>query len=371
MNIKNYYKMPLSVNKLEKLLTSKGFIPNKYFTIDDCVVYIEVISVETADTFLLYIPSKYNFTIKDSHDRSIYKLSYFDLDNDDDNTADNYAGKLDEYEIENKYNDINIGLSPQKGNNIETNLEEHYKREINLRDISESQNQKIKNIYRQLKRLRFCVKNVKYKVSIMYRNFILSIKRDDSIEIYSIAKFKGKNIHKMYVTLDLELLYEKLDSVVINIKSIQKGLYHILDKNHFKHTETLQQLLEDKIKIMSFSDTLYKKKVEYNNYIKDSEIILQTINESEQRILIKINNHNKNKVDGGLSDDIQSSHTISLYNSELKDVLKIKEDMIKTIIELKNKKEDIILKVDKIMFDNNVMIECVIRNFSDLSHMSK
>ena len=360
--------MPLSINKLEKLLSTKGFIPNKYFIIDKCVVYIEVISIETADTFLLYIPSKYNFQAIES--KNVYNISYIDINNYDDNTADNYAGALDEYELENKYNDIDMGISPTlRGNNIEKNLEENYKRDINLKDISESQNQQIKNIYRQLKRLRFCVQNVKYKISIIYKNFICSIKRDDSIEIYAIKKFKGQNCHKIYITIDLELLYEKIDSVIINIKTIQKGLYHILDKNNFKNTGTLQQLLENKLNIINFSTLLHTKIKTYETYIKDTEDMLDAVNESEKSTLMKINEYTKNNINGGLSEDIQKTHTLSLYNSELKDIKKIKEDIIKTILELKTKRGDIMLKVDKIMFDNNVMVECVIRNFSDLSKM--
>ena len=54
------------------------------------------------------------------------------------------------------------------------------------------------------------------------------------------------------------------------------------------------------------------------------------------------------------------------YNKDLKEIQKTKEDIIKTIFKLKTKREDIMLNVDKIMFDNNVMTECVLRNFNDL-----
>jgi len=50
-----------SILKLEKLLVNKGFIPNKYFIIDGTISYIEIISLNSADVFLLYIPSKYEF----------------------------------------------------------------------------------------------------------------------------------------------------------------------------------------------------------------------------------------------------------------------------------------------------------------------
>ena len=51
--------MPLSLSKLEKLLSIKGLIATQFFTIDKICVYIEILAVSNADTFLLYIPSKY------------------------------------------------------------------------------------------------------------------------------------------------------------------------------------------------------------------------------------------------------------------------------------------------------------------------
>ena len=68
----------------------------------------------------------------------------------------------------------------------------------------------------------------------------------------------------------------------------------------------------------------------------------------------------------GLHNDIDRSHQTSKLEKEISDIQKIKEEIVKALFELKSKKEDTMLMVDKIMFDNNVMIECVIRNFSEL-----
>ena len=67
--------MPLSIKKLEKLLAIKGFIPNKFFVMHNVCVYIEVISINNADIFFLYIPSKYEFIINGSN---THKIKYID-----------------------------------------------------------------------------------------------------------------------------------------------------------------------------------------------------------------------------------------------------------------------------------------------------
>lgn len=360
--------MPLSTSKLEKLLSLKGFVPSRYFVMHNIIVYMEIISITDADTFLLYIPSKYKFVAPKGS--NVYKVKYVDLDETEDNTADDYAGEPDEHAVENSYEEIDINMSPTvKGSNIGPHLEENYKRSITLKDISTEDSKELKDIFRQLKRLRFCVQNVKYKIAIIYKHFLCAIKRDDSIECFAIKKYRGKEYKKLFVTADLELVYEKMDSLLLNMGTIRKGLYHILDKNHFTHSRTLQRLLEEKSNIVEFSDNAYAKKVQYEKHLKEASDMLEAMNKSEKNILCQIyeiNEKYNNPNLKGLHNDIEKSHKVSKLNTELNDIQKIKEDLVKTIFELKTKREDTMLTVDKIMFDNSVMLECVLRNFKEL-----
>jgi hypothetical protein len=360
--------MTLSILKLEKLLSTKGFIPTRYFIMHSVIVYMEIISITDADTFLLYIPSKYKFSVKPA--KNVFKIKYFDVNESENNTADDYAGEPDEHLVENTYKEIDVNISPTiRDNNIGTHLEENYKREITLSDVSNNVVKDLKDIIRQLKRFRFCVQNVKYKISIMYKNYICSIKKDDTIECFSVKKYNGKDCKKLFITVDLELLYEKMDSLLLNMSTIREGLYHILDKNHFTHTKTLQRLLDEKRSIVEFSDNAYEKKIEYEKYLKEATNMLLLINKSEKTILGQLYQLNEKYNDPklkGLHNDIEKAHQQSNLDGELKKIQKIKEDIVKTIFDLKIKREDTMLTVDKIMFDNNVMVECVLRNFTDL-----
>ena len=360
--------MVLSVLKLEKLLSLKGFVITRYFVMHSVIVYMEIISIVDATTFLLYIPSKYKFVTQNA--KNVFNLKYFDFDESADNTTDDYAGEPDEHSVENTYQEIDVNVSPTiRGDNIAPHLEENYKRAISLKDISREDLKEVKDIIRQLKRLRFCVQNVKYKIAIMYKYYLCSIKRYDTIECFSIKKYRGTDYKKLFVTVDLELLYEKMDSILLNMGTIRKGLYHILDKNHFTHSRTLQRLLDEKTKIIQFSDKAYAKKVEYEKHLNEASDMLDIINKSEKTKLGHIYELNEKYNDPaikGLHNDIEKSHQLSKLDNELKEVQKIKEQIVKTIFDMKTKKEDIMLTVDKIMFDNNVMIECVLRNFTEL-----
>jgi hypothetical protein len=367
--------MPLSLVKLEKLLALKGFIPTTFFVIDNMCVYIEVLSIVNPEIFLLYIPSKYKFVVEKGTPIPVYNIDYIEL-NEHNNIPDDYAGELEQNDIENIYEeiDLNMSLNLEKNNNISPYLEENYNRQIKIQDVQKDDVKEIKDILRQLKRLKLCVQNVRYKIAILYKNYLCTIKRDDSIECYVIKKYKTKKYKKLLVSVDLELLYEKMESLLLNMTTVRKSLYHILDKNQFTHTKTFQKLLEEKNDIANVSQSAYLKKQSYEKYIKEYEEMLDVINTSEKSTLEKIHEINQRYNDlsaKGLHDDIEKSHHISKHTKDLSEIEKIKQDIVKSIFQLKNKREDIMLNVDKIMFDNNVMIECVIRNFIELGKISK
>jgi hypothetical protein len=365
--------MPLSLSKLEKLLSIKGLILTKFFIIDKTCVYIEVVSMSNADTFLLYIPSKYTIKTENVYKDNTYKLSYLEFEDIDkiDNVADNYAGEQDDDILENTYKEIDVELS--NGENMSKHLEENYKKEIILKDITTTDSKEIKDIIRQLKRLRFCVQNVKYKVAVMYKNYLCTIKRDDTIECFNVKRFNSNNYKKLYITVDLETLYEKMDTLVFNMETVKKGIYNILNKNHFKNISIFQKLIEEKNQIIELSDNIYKKKLEYEKYMEEATQMLEKINTSEKKVLENIfqtNEKYNNEHIKGIHNDIEKSHILTKHNKDLKEIQKTKEDIVKTIFKLKTKREDIMLNVDKIMFDNNVMTECVLRNFNDLKKIS-
>ena len=358
--------MPLSISKLETLLSNKGFVINKYFVIKELCVYMEVISTKDINKFLLYIPSKYKFTVKNMS--NIFNIKNINFTESKNNTVDDYAGEPNEYNIENKYHEIDIDIN--KKDNIENNLELYYNREINIKDISDDDIKELRDIYRQLKRFKYCVKNVDYKISIIYRNYLCSIKRDGEIESYIIKNYNNNNNNnrQLYVTTDLELFYEKNDILSDNINTIKVGLYHILDKNKDVHTRTLNKLIEDKNEIIEISESLYNKTKKYDKYINEMEKMLVILNNSEKNYI-----KSKEKIkEDSLSqtyNDINISHSNSYFTNEIEKIEKIKKDITNTLFEIKTKKENNILLIDQLMFDNNVMLEAIIRNFKKLSKL--
>lgn len=361
--------MPLSLSKLERLFSSKGLVIKKYFIMYSLCVYLEIFNTRSSDKFLLYIPSKYE--IKLERGNNVYTVSYLNIIDENGNIPGDYAGEPGNYELEKNYDEIEIGLSPDTGShkNLVKHLEENYKHPLSLKDIDRDDTQCLRDIFRQLRRFKFCVQSIKYKLGIVYKNYLCCIRRDDTFECFVIQKYP-KNVEKrLFVTLDLETLYSKLNSVSVDIKTVRNGIYKVLNKNHLRNSKNLRNMLEKNISIVNRSDDFYIQKERFGLYITNLESMLEKVDISEKKVLEKLEKLNEKYSDPGLRGlhiDIEKSHLISKQEAELEKVNGVRREIVKNIDEMKEKQETLMLNIDKVFFDNSIMLDAMIKNINSL-----
>lgn len=366
--------MTLSLNKLEKLLSKKGLIPKKYFTIDGLIVYIEVLSIANADSFMLYIPSKYDIEIGEGDD--VFKIKYIEI-TEDGNIPNDYAGEPDNFDLDKDYDGDDIDLSPDaQHKNMEVYLEEKYNHPVSLKDdkknIKKDVAVQLKEVFRQLRRLKFCTKSLKYKLAIIFNDYLCCIRRDDTYECFFVhSSGESSNERKLMVTIDLETLYEKIDSVSVDVKTVREGIYRVLDKNQGKHIQKMQKMLEKKNTLVTFSDVVLTKKAQYSKYLANLEEMLADLARAEKKNVEKLMEI-EDKYSGEASlksmhSDIEKTHQIAKYENELSRINGIKQELIRNILIVKTKHENLSLQVDNIMFDNIIMIDAILKNFVKLS----
>jgi len=365
--------MTLSLNKLEKLLSGRGLIPKKYFTIDGLIVYIEVLSIENADSFMLYIPSKYEIQIGEGDD--VFKIRYIDI-TEDGNIPSDYAGEPDNFDLDKDYDGDDIDLSPDtQHKNMEVYLEEKYNHPVSLKDdkknIKKDVGVQLREVFRQLRRLKFCTKSLKYKLAIIFNDYLCCIRRDDTYECFFVHSSGGSDERKLMVTIDLETLYEKIDSVSVDVKTVREGIYRVLNKNQGKHIRNMQKMLEKKNTLNSSSDIVLSKKEQYSTYLTNLEQMLSDVIRAEKKNIEKLMQI-EDKYSGEASlksmhSDIEKTHQIAKYENELSRINGIKQELIRNILIVKTKHENLSLRVDNIMFDNIIMIDAILKNFVKLS----
>lgn len=355
--------MSLSIRKLEKFLDKNNFIIKNIFTVGGMCAYIEVSSLLTLDLFLIYIPSRYDIEVADGD--KIYKIESIDL-SDCDNVVDNYGGEKDNYDLSEIYKEIE--LESRSNEFIET-LEDKYNNPVNLKNNSIKDMNELRELSRQIKRLKLCIHNVKHKICILHNNFLCCLKRDDSIECYSIKKYTKKNKRRLYIVTDLELLHQTIDSIHDDLPIIYSSIHKVLDRNQHIHDEKLQKMLEEYIKISSFTCTILNLKEQYNiHYINFQKLFHQSI-KNENNIINKIKEIEEqynNTTVKGLHIDIKKSHHIGKLEKDLEEIKTLKTNIILHLLKVREKRDNISLLVDRIMFDNVVMLDKIKKNFNIL-----
>lgn len=358
--------MQHSFNKLEKLLSSKGFFPKSIFTIDSYCVYIEIFNAYNAETFLLYIPSKFNIKAERGN---IFKINYIDME-EDDNIVAKYTDEKSNQEIKENYEEINMDNNNNTSNNIEETLNENYNKDIQLRNINKNDKSVLKDIFRQLNRFKQLTHNIKYKTSILYKNYLCSIKKDESIECYYISNYPvDKNFRKLHVTIDLKTFYEKIDTLLEDIKVLKNSIYKILNQNQIKHTKLLYDMFQNKDKLIHYSGMITKKKQYYDTYINELETMLKKLNDNELELdkeRLSLNSKNDYGVKG-IHSDIEKSHVLYKIDEKLEKLVGLRHELTGDIARTRNDQEILVLEIDKILYDNSVMLNEIIKNFDSIS----
>lgn len=357
--------MTLSIIKLQKFLKANGFLIQKIFTVREQVVYVEVFNINNAETFLLYIQSKYTINIEDK--TNSYKIKYIDINDSD--IFKNFNEKIESNETDIQYNNLSFEIdiySKNDNKDLEKVLKDGYSQELVMKDLIKEDIQNLKDIYYQLSRLTACVKHIKYKLAIIYKNYLCSIKRDNSLECFVIKEYKYHNDRKIHVVVDLENLFENVINISTDIKKVKQGIYKILNENQIKNSIVLNNILQQKNYIILCSDAVYKKKYELELNIKNLEDLLLKINEAEKKLIEKIFHINNDDKNTNIHNDIKNSHIIYNYEKDLEKINIIKEEIVKDILISRSKQENITLEIDQILFDNSVMINIINKNFIKL-----
>lgn len=357
----------LSITKLQEFLTAQGLIIFRYYVMDGMCFFLEVQSIKTADVFMLYLPSKYNFSVE--HGKDVYKIKYIDIGTSSRNVTQDYAHEPDNLDVEDIYrNDDDNGAEAGDGknDNMEDRMEGKYKHDVRLKDISKDDLAVLKSIYRQIRRLRYCVQNLKYKVAIVYKNYICAIRRDDSINLIVVKHMTGDSCKKLMVIADLETLSRKDERSVEEIRTVRNSIYRILERNQGTHARTIFRMIESQKDIVAIPEQAQRKKDNYDRMLDHLSVLLETVNEVEHKLESDLEALNADTVMSGLQTDITRAHHKAKLEKDMDRIMIIKDDICKTLIAVRAKRESAALSIDTIMFDNTVMFDTMIKNFASL-----
>lgn len=352
--------MPLSLEKLQNMLRKYGMKPIAYFRRNDFCVYIQLVCLKNADEFLFYIPSKYEFSVRHlRREENVFKIEPVDLEND------KSSKNMDLDELDRLYEEIDMGVSIDK--EMKQQLENRYKKSISLVKKNTHQMSEIKNCSQQLLRFKYFVDNIPYKLCIFCRNYMCVLNRNNRIESYKIETTLPSDKTKLLVSSDLELLYEKNNDIVSDMKYIKTFIYSILNKNQKIHNTTFLKMIEKQQTTSLNNEKLQNLIKDYDSYIEQFEHLLETINEREKVLkseLDTIEKRSEGKI--GMNSDLVKIHEKSKVGVELSKLEDLRKETIDNIKKVKNSRDDIVLSSDRLIFDSLIMMDTIINNFNRL-----
>jgi len=341
----------LSLKKLEELLYTENCSLKRVYAYRGSCMFLEVANYNSHDVFLLYIPSKYDIPAKGYP--NVYHIKEFE--------------GVDKNQVEGMYNTIDLDIDLDDEDNLKQNLEDKYKKELNL-DINDEDLSEIDNIKEQVDRIRHCIKNTEYKVAIEFKKYIVCLRRNDDVDAFVIQDVKDSEVLKLLIVTDLEMFYNKPKKTLSDISVIQKGIITLIEDMKKSHEKIFEQLIT---KEKGVNNKL--KQIDIRAKLYDSEIsklseLLQRVNGIDVNIREEYSKLKKKyRGTSNLNSDIQYSHIRNKYDNELKKIMKIKQRLVNSIIVIKNYRYNTYLHIDKLLFENNVLLNTVINNMKKIS----
>jgi hypothetical protein len=324
-------------------------------------LYIEIENINTGNMIFISLEDRYTFNIKNRE--NTFTIKKMDIN---DTEIDNYFIK----EIqENDYDKIYINEQiSDTASNIDKLLESDYNHTMNIKDFHKKDLLKLKEIKKQLKRLKLCVSTIDYKLNIMYKKYLIIINRNNDICIYNIMNFEYRNDLLIFnISIDIENFYSNVNSVNDNIYNIRENIYNILNKNQKKHLININNLQTHFVKIIDIIHISNSLKNIYLDVINRLNNYLNIIIKKEIEITKEFKYTNSElDIKNSLNNDIERTQIKIKTNQELLKLKKIKEEIIKEIAINRQKLDTIYLTIDETCFENIITINNLTKNIKNL-----
>ena len=108
------------------------------------------------------------------------------MDDKDEEVVNEFAKQFNDLDVFKSYEGKTTKIDePFNENNISSHLAENYKYSIQIKDIDEEDQKDIKDIRRQVERLRYSVLQTKYSVCLTYKHYF-AILKDDKVNVFQI-----------------------------------------------------------------------------------------------------------------------------------------------------------------------------------------
>jgi hypothetical protein len=331
-----------SFDKLQELFSTKGFVPNNYFTIGGKYRLVELISAENAISLIVDLGVKYSIPSKDLSKHEYVLLPKVP-------TGDFMSNiSINESDIRSTYREIDqVAVALES----EEKLMDLYDKPISLILEDNRVDEKLASTFRQLKRFRMCFRNIPYKIGLVDSDCICLINESNELECYQIQKYPFKK-RKMYFIASITTFF-KSSKISDDLNAITIQFHDILNSNQLVEVQKVQKMLALK-----------------HNFVRQSERAM-TIKKKLLKDILDGQKKHQEIADGMIN--IQTElRSLDPKLTDRQARLKVEYDaldasrssIIKKLLDMRKQLDEVCLTVDNVCFDNALMFSKIFSNFS-------
>ena len=254
-------------------------------------------------------------------------------------------------------------------------IDEGYDKTIDFDKITNENKNDIQIIWKQLKRLKYSVRNLKFKIIISEGKFFCFISRNNDIECCIKKKYDGPNYpkKKFYLSTDLETLYEQGKFMFKKQKKIFEAIYKILNDTYVINFRNLNNLLSQSGDINHFSSLITSTLNNLNQNINKLNKFLEIMNKADNKIREQINSIDETTSStyqfGNINSEIFNQNKKDKLIVEKKEIGNIRVDIIKNLFKFNKQKMNVALSIDSIYYENQLYLLEISKNFSKLKNL--
>lgn len=357
--------MPLSLEKLRTILKKKGILPINFYIYKGSILFIKVLNLKYSNFFVIHVEPDYNFKIENNSFVENENIFYVKSVN-----ISEFMSKQLGQDIRDIYSEIHF--TPRinlNDDNLEKKLKDEYNQPIKIEDIKKDEGHGYIEAYKQIDRLKSSFSKVKYKIMISYDKYIFVLV-DDKIKCYSIEDFEeGDYSTNFQITTSFKNFFEKIDDIDFEINQIKNKLEKILDyiqKNQYKR---MTDLYSSKNDITSIYKDIYSRKENLVSIRSQYRERLDSTYTKEKELEKEYDKINKKISESGYQDNIL--HDKGIIEKSLSDIIGIRGEITEKLNKINNKINDFELTIDKIFYNNFIMMNNIRKNILILSELTK
>lgn len=351
--------MPINLEQLRVML--QGFNINILgcYKTTDRICYIEIISLDTYNVMMIYIPRKHDINIGASN-IDMYHIEEINLEDTNDLSYENDVKSFDMNSI---YTKINNGQSSE--------LHTKYKRHITIDKVKDYDLLGLRSILRQLYRIKYAVEHVNYKAIIQYRNYITCINRHNELELFIINTLPTSNKRKLYIMTDFITLLKRRSLVFSDMDTIRGKVMNLLLQTNKTHLASYKTFFAG-IKLNITNPCMRLTHLFNKNKAIIGELMLllnKTASKESQEVNVLDNLNENLYITTGINHQVSTQ--VHIAEKKMNAIQTTKERILQKLFTHRIANEDIILVLNQTLFDSSAIVNILKLNNSIVNNLAR